>query len=87
MKKTTILLLCLALLGGAGLYLLLRPSTVPGQYARHLPPETIGTVNLTSLSTFADGFAASPLGRALVKETVHAIVRELGGDGQGDGRL
>ena len=82
MKKNAILILCLAAVCGAGLYFLLSKKTVDSQYARYLPREAVGTVNLTQGSTLADAFAAGALGRFLAKDTIQAIVREMGGSAE-----
>ena len=66
MKKNAILILCLAAVFGAGLFFLLSKKTVDSQYARYLPREAVGTVNLTQGSTLADAFAAGEIGRAHV---------------------
>lgn len=79
MKKIAGIVLCLGIAAVAGWFFLLRDRPTAGQYARYLPPEVVGTMNLTHLAAFSDGFAASALGKSLAKETVHTIIRELGG--------
>lgn len=83
MKKIVGIVLCLGLVAAAGWLYALRDSSILGQardqYAKALPPEVIGTVNLTHLSIASDDFAASTLGKAFAKETAHIIIRELGG--------
>ena len=82
MKKQTMLALCLAGLVGAVLFFLLRDTREPNQYARFLPPDVVTTINLTNASALADRLAVSPLARLFAKDTVQAIVREMGGQPQ-----
>ncbi|WP_028319309.1 DUF3352 domain-containing protein [Desulfobulbus elongatus] len=82
MKKSVAIGLCVAAVVAAGLYFLLGDRAAVNPYARFLPPDVVGTVNLTHAGALADGFAASPLGQVLAKDTVHAIVREMGGEPQ-----
>jgi hypothetical protein len=78
MNRKTAIFLCLIAVCGAGLYFILQMKAAPsGQYARHLPPDAVGTVSLTHLNTITDTFAASALGRFLAKDTVHAILQDL----------
>ena len=79
MKKIAGIVACLVIVAVAGWFFLLRDRSTTGLYARYLPPEVVGTVNLTHLAAFSDGFAASALGKSLAKDTVHTIIRELGG--------
>jgi len=81
MKKIAAIILCLVAIA-AGAYFLLREKTTANQYARFLPPDVIGAINLTHSSTLTDGFAASALGKFLAKDTIHAIVQEMGGQPQ-----
>jgi hypothetical protein len=78
MKKRAGIILCLVAVCVAGLYFLMQKKTVSGQYARYLPQDAVGTVNLTHLNTVTDSFAASALGRFLAKDTVHAVLQEMG---------
>lgn len=82
MKKIAGIILCLIAVGGAGFYFLMQKKTVANQYARFLPQDVVATVNLTHYATLTDSFAASPLGRFLAKDTVHAMVQEMGGQGK-----
>lgn len=82
MKKIAGIVLCLVAVAGAGWFFWLRERSTAGQYARYLPPEVVGTVNLTHLATVSDSFAASVLAKSLTKETVHTIIRDLGGQDQ-----
>ena len=79
MKKIVGIVLCLAVIVAAGFYFLPRGTVEVDSYARFLPPDVVGTVNLTHAATLIDGFAASPLGKLLAKDTIHAIVQEMGG--------
>ena len=79
MKKIAVILLCLVAVGGAGLYFLMHKKATANQYARYLPQDVVGAVNLTHMNTLADTFAATALGRFLAKDTIHAIVQEMGG--------
>jgi hypothetical protein len=79
MKKIVGIILCLVAVGGTGFYFLIHKKTVRNQYARFLPQNVVATLNLTHCTTLTDSFAASPLGRFLAKETMHAIVQEMGG--------
>ncbi|MDR2549006.1 MAG: hypothetical protein LBD10_02190 [Desulfobulbus sp.] len=79
MKRIVGIVLCLAVVVAAGFYLLLRGKTEANSYARFLPPDAVLTVNLSHGNTLIDGFAASPLGKLLAKDTIHAIVQEMGG--------
>ena len=78
MKKRAGIILCLVAVCAAGLYFLMQKKTVSGQYARYLPQDAVGTVNLTHLNTVTDSFAASALGRFLAKDTIHAVLQEMG---------
>lgn len=80
MKKTVGIVLCLVVVCGAGLYFLMQKKNAGGQYARCLPQDVVGTVNLTHVNTLTDGFAASALGRFLAKDTVHAVMQEMGAE-------
>jgi len=79
MKKIVGIILCLVAVSGAGFYFLLREKLAAGQYARFLPQDVVGTINLTHCNTLADAFAASALGHFLAKDTIHAIAQEMGG--------
>jgi len=81
MKKIAAIILCLVAIA-AGAYFLLREKAAANQYARFLPPDVVGTINLTHTNTLIDGFGASPLGKFLAKDTIHAIVQEMGGQPQ-----
>jgi hypothetical protein len=80
MKKIAVLILCLALIAGAGIYWYTQRQPAGNQYARTLPQEVVATVNLTNLATLTDGFSATALGRFLAKDTVHAVMQELGAE-------
>lgn len=80
MKKVVGIILCLAVIGGAGIYWFMERQGAGNQYARTLPQEVVGTVNLTNLAALTDGFAATALGRFLAKDTVHAIMKEMGAE-------
>lgn len=80
MKKVVGIILCLAVIGGAGIYWFMERQAAGNQYARTLPQEVVGTVNLTNLAALTDGFAATALGRFLAKDTVHAIMKEMGAE-------
>ena len=79
MKRIAGIVACLAVVVAAGFYFLLPGKEEANPYARFLPPDVMGTVNLTHANTLIDGFAASPLGKLLAKDAIHAIVREMGG--------
>ena len=79
MKKIVGIILCLAVVIAAASYLLSPGKEEAGSYARFLPPDTMITVNLTHGKTLIDNFAASQLGKALAKDTVHAIISEMDG--------
>jgi len=80
MKKRMGIILILIVVVGAGLFFVLKGRSAVGQYARYLPSSVIGAVNLTHLAAVSDNIAASSLGRLLSKDTMHIILRELGGD-------
>ena len=81
MKKIAAIILCLTVIGG-GIYFLLRDKAAINQYARFLPPDVVGTINLTHVNSLTDAFAATALGKFLAKDTVHAMVQEMGGQPQ-----
>lgn len=79
MKKRVGIVLILAVIVGCGWFLAVKGKSAVGQYARYLPSDVIGAVNLTHLSAVSDNIASSSLGRFLAKDTMHTIIRELGG--------
>ncbi|MCL1980670.1 MAG: hypothetical protein FWG62_06305 [Proteobacteria bacterium] len=82
MKKIVGIVLCLAIVGAAGFYFLQGDKVEVRSYAHFLPPDVVLAVNLTHSNTLIDGFAASPLGKVLAKESIHAIVQGMGGTPQ-----
>ncbi len=82
MKKSVIaVILGLAVLAGAGAYLLLvKKDEGAGHYSLYLPPDTLVTARLTHLNSLTDAFPHSALGRLLAKETMHAIMTDLKAD-------
>lgn len=78
MKKIVGIILCLVAIGSAGAYLLMqKKGAAAGQYARYLPQDAVATVSLTHLNTITDTFAATPVGRFVAKDTMHAIMQEM----------
>lgn len=77
MKKIVGIILCCAVIGGVGTYLLMQKKGAASQYARYLPQDAVASVSLTHLNKITDGFTATALGRFLAKDTVHAILQEL----------
>lgn len=78
MKTRAIVICCLALAFGLALFFLSR--TQPSATARHalyLPRDTVATVSLTHLNTITDTFAATPLGRFVRRDNIHAIMAEM----------
>ncbi|MCL2790028.1 MAG: DUF3352 domain-containing protein [Desulfobulbus sp.] len=83
MKKIVGIVLGLAVVVAIGFTILRLGKTEGNAYARFLPPDVVGTVNLSHGNTLIDNFAASPLGKVFTKDTIHAIVQEMGGQSQG----
>ena len=79
MKKSVIVtILCLAVLAGAGTYLLLlKQDEGAGHYALYLPQDTLAAARLTHLNALVDAFPGSALGKLAAKETMHAIMADL----------
>ena len=78
MKKIVGIILCLVVVGSAGVYMLMqKKGAAAGQYARYLPQDAVATVSLTHLNTITDTFATTPLGRFLAKDTMNAIMQEM----------
>ena len=78
MKKTVIVILCLAVLGGAGAYLLLQKKNQGAtSYAGYLPQDVLVAAHLTHLNALTDAYPGSALGKLTAKDTVHAIMAEL----------
>ena len=81
MKKSVIILLCLAVLGGAGAYLLLQKKDAgAGYYAGYLPQDVLAAVRLTHLNALTDAYPGTALGKLTSKDTVHAVMAELQAD-------
>jgi len=80
MKKIVGIALCLAAVIAIGLYVMLPGKTAVNSYARFLPPDALAAVNLSHSSTRIDKFAATPLGKLLAKDTIHAIAGERSAD-------
>jgi hypothetical protein len=78
MKKIAAIILGLAAIA-AGAYFLLQERSAANQYARFLPPDVVGTLNLTHGNSITDGFTTSALGKFLAKDTIRTIVLEMGG--------
>ncbi|MGE4559594.1 MAG: DUF3352 domain-containing protein [Desulfobulbus sp.] len=78
MKKIAAIILGLVLLG-AGAYFALFGGATNNEYARYLPQDAAVTLNLLHLSELSDTFAASALGQFLGKDTMHAVLSDMGG--------
>nr|WP_321465199.1 hypothetical protein [uncultured Desulfobulbus sp.] len=78
LKKWIIVALALVLIGGGILYSWLGGEK-ENEYAGYLPQDVVATVNLLHLGQLSDTFAKTALGRFLAKDTVHAVIGELGG--------
>lgn len=78
MKKITAIILGLLLLG-VGVYFVLSKGGKNNEYAQYLPQDTVASLNLLHLGKMTDTFAATALGRFLAKDTMHAMISELGG--------
>lgn len=78
MKKITAIILGLVFLA-VGVYFVLPGGGKNNEYARYLPQDTVASLNLLHLGTLTDTFAATALGRFLAKDTMHAVISELGG--------
>lgn len=78
MKKIVAIVLGLVLLG-AGIYIALRRGGEGNEYARYLPRDAVATLNLLHLNELTDTFASTSLGQFLAKDTMHAVIGEMGG--------
>lgn len=78
MKKIVAIILGLVLLG-AGAYFALFSGTKNNEYARYLPQDAVVALNLLHLGELSDGFAATALGQFLGKDTMHAVLSDMGG--------
>jgi hypothetical protein len=78
MKKIVAILLGLVLLG-AGTFFILSRGGKGNEYARYLPKDAVATLNLIHLDRVTDTFTSTALGRFLAKDTMHAVLTEMGG--------
>ena len=84
-RISVVLAAALLLLAGLfGLFLFL-PTAKQGEaalddVAAYVPENAVGLLTLTHLDKLSAGFAATPLGRFLAKDSVRAMLSDLGGD-------
>ncbi|MGD9950779.1 MAG: hypothetical protein AB7U29_20245 [Desulfobulbus sp.] len=78
MKKIVALVLAVVLLG-VGVYFTLFGGGKDNEYAHYLPKNAVVTLNLLHLGELSDSFATTALGRFLAKDTMHAVISEMGG--------
>ena len=78
MKKIVAIVLGLVLLG-TGLYFAWSRRGAGNEYARYLPQDAVATLNLIDLNQVTDTFASTALGQFLAKDTMHAVIGEMGG--------
>ncbi|MDD2464409.1 MAG: hypothetical protein PHI97_10470 [Desulfobulbus sp.] len=78
MKKIVALGLAVFLLG-VGVYFTLLRGGKSNEYAHYLPQDAVATLNLLHLGQLSDSFASTALGKFLAKDTMHAVISEMGG--------